>query len=1028
MFYKKNTEKKLREELFKNPTCEYRGTPFWSWNCKLEENVLRRQIGYLKEMGFGGFHMHSRVGMASTYLGEEFMNNVKACVDEAEKQDMLAWLYDEDKWPSGYAGGFVTKNPAYRSRYITLTSPDDENLPQFLPKEQAIEEGKAYYICSYDIVLNPDGTLGEYKVIDINEKEQGIKKILYCDVPECSGWFNGYTYADLLNEEAVDEFIKITYEAYKKEVGEHFDEKIPAIFTDEPQFLRKETLAFADSNNVVKLAWTPKFPERFKEYTGQDILEKLPELFWDLPDGQVSRIRYLYHDFLAELFVSTYIDKCGKWCEENSIMFTGHVMDEPSLFSQTKSVGEAMRCYRSFQLPGIDMLCNWYEYTTAKQAQSASHQYGREGVLSELYGVTNWDFDFRGHKLQGDWQAAMGITVRVPHLSWVSMAGEAKRDYPASINYQSPWYKEYKYVEDHFARVNTALTRGKPCVKVGVIHPIESYWLHWGPAENTDEIREQLDEKFQNLTKWLLFGTVDFDFICESQLPKTFGGCEDGKFHVGEMAYSAIIVPDMETMRKTTLDALISFKNAGGKLIFAGSCPKYIDAIPCDDAQSLFGQSTCVGFDRYSVLNAVKDERDIEIREESGKAASSLIYTMRDDADCKWLFIARAKPDCGCNNVPKAENLRIKIKGHYIPILYDTLKGTTENVDFGYNGEYTVVYNSIYNESSILLKLIPGKGEDRKTPAENKKGQEIVLKGKHGYILEEPNVLLLDCAEYSLDGEPFNESEEILRLDTYCRGKLGIESKNTMPQPWIFDDKDSGHTLTLRFTIKSEIEVIGARLAIEDAQKHEFTFNGKPLMPVIDGYFTDESIKTFGLPKIEKGENILTVKMKLSIRSNTEWCYILGDFGVKVEGSEATIVPKAETIGYGPLNMQSMPFYGGNITYVNEVETPSCDIEIRATNYRGATVKVFVDGKDCGHIAFSPYRTVVKDVSAGKHTIELKLFGNRYNSFGALHNTNTSDRWFGPCYWRSTGDSFSYEYQIKDMGILAAPVVTVYEK
>ncbi len=103
-------------------------------------------------------------------------------------------------------------------------------------------------------------------------------------------------------------------------------------------------------------------------------------------------------------------------------------------------------------------------------------------MLSELYGVTNWDFDWRGHKLQGDWQAALGVTVRVHHLAWVSMNGEAKRDYPASMNYQSPWYDRYSYVEDYFSRLNTALTRGKPLVSVGVVHPVESYWLHWGPG------------------------------------------------------------------------------------------------------------------------------------------------------------------------------------------------------------------------------------------------------------------------------------------------------------------------------------------------------------------------------------------------------------------------------------------------------------------------------------------------------------------------------------------------------------------
>ena len=200
-------------------------------------------------------------------------------------------------------------------------------------------------------------------------------------------------------------------------------------------------------------------------------------------------------------------------------MLTGHMNEEPTLLSQTSVLGEAMRSYRSFQLPGIDMLCGWWEFTTAKQAQSAVHQYGRPGMLSELYGVTGWAFDFRGHKLHGDWQAALGVTVRVPHLSWVSMKGEAKRDYPASINYQSPWWSSYSLVEDHFARVNAAMTRGKPLVRVGVIHPIESYWLHWGPEEQTHGIRQQLEDQFQNFTRWMLLGGIDFVFICESLLP-----------------------------------------------------------------------------------------------------------------------------------------------------------------------------------------------------------------------------------------------------------------------------------------------------------------------------------------------------------------------------------------------------------------------------------------------------------------------------------------------------------------------------
>ena len=52
------------------------------------------------------------------------------------------------------------------------------------------------------------------------------------------------------------------------------------------------------------------------------------------------------------------------------------MMEEPTLKSQTAALGEAMRSYRGFELPGIDMLCAGFEYTTAKQAQSAELSIG----------------------------------------------------------------------------------------------------------------------------------------------------------------------------------------------------------------------------------------------------------------------------------------------------------------------------------------------------------------------------------------------------------------------------------------------------------------------------------------------------------------------------------------------------------------------------------------------------------------------------------------------------------------------------
>ena len=114
---------------FVSPGAEYRGLPFWSWNGKLEPEKLRRQIRSFHEMGFGGFFMHSRVGLETPYLGKEWFECIRASIDEAEKRNMLACLYDEDRWASGAAGGFVTCDPAFRAKLLYLNRLDDCSTP-----------------------------------------------------------------------------------------------------------------------------------------------------------------------------------------------------------------------------------------------------------------------------------------------------------------------------------------------------------------------------------------------------------------------------------------------------------------------------------------------------------------------------------------------------------------------------------------------------------------------------------------------------------------------------------------------------------------------------------------------------------------------------------------------------------------------------------------------------------------------------------------------------------------------------------
>ena len=112
----------LSLSVSQNPTCEYRGTPFWAWNGRLTKEILGEEIEMLKTMGMGGFHMHVRTGMDSPYLDDEFMDYIRFCVEKAKKDEMLAWLYDEDRWPSGTAGGKVTaEHPEYAKKTLLFT-------------------------------------------------------------------------------------------------------------------------------------------------------------------------------------------------------------------------------------------------------------------------------------------------------------------------------------------------------------------------------------------------------------------------------------------------------------------------------------------------------------------------------------------------------------------------------------------------------------------------------------------------------------------------------------------------------------------------------------------------------------------------------------------------------------------------------------------------------------------------------------------------------------------------------------------
>src|SRR5688572_7797208 len=262
--YPRNASAKLDLELFRNPSAEYRGAPFWSWNNKLDLPQLLQQIDQLKAMGFGGFMIHSRTGLDTEYLGEEFLAAVAACTDKAATEKMLSWLYDEDRWPSGFAGGIVTREERFRAKRLVWTITPRSNEKS---------------LARFEVRLK-DGRLAKYRRLKDGERGRQPVWYAYLESPPPEALFNGLTDVDRFNAEATRRFIEVTHERLATVVGKHFGGAVPAVFTDEPQFPKKQMLARADETRDVILPFTTDFAETFRAAYGQDLLDHLPELFW----------------------------------------------------------------------------------------------------------------------------------------------------------------------------------------------------------------------------------------------------------------------------------------------------------------------------------------------------------------------------------------------------------------------------------------------------------------------------------------------------------------------------------------------------------------------------------------------------------------------------------------------------------------------------------------------------------------------------------------------------------------------------
>lgn len=815
--------------------------------------------------------------------------------------------------------------------------------------------------------------------------------------------------------------MKLPTTLFFERFGSEYGITVPAIFSDEPRHIPISQMR-EESNAQGVCYWTYNLEKIFKEEYGYDIVERLPKLFWD-EEGVYSYERYDFFNLTTKLTQQSFFEQIHNSTKNQGIMFCGHLMLEDELLGQLQWGGDIMRFYPYFDIPGIDILYDKIEFMTAKQVQSVVRQYGKEAMLSELYGVTGWDFDFKCLKMQGDWQAALGVSVRVPHLSMYSMKGCAKRDYPASFNYQAPWFREFKYLEDHYARINQVFCRCKEIVDVAVIHPIETVMLIASTKEKSGDDIDNLEKSTKAMIETLLYGNMDFDFINEANLI-TQKTDITSKFAVGEMEYSAVVVPPVKTIRKNTVLLLERFADNGGRVIFTGECPKYIDGRISGEAKKLYEKSLVIR-DFNELLRCLWDLRRVKITAEGTE--NKKIYRLGRDHQDLWLFVAGAEimgKTSKERSDTKPEKTVIEVRGEFGAEIYNTLTGDVAKADYVVRDGKTIIYRDWYVNDSLLVRLTKQR-TDRKDVNSALQSSNTLIINNAQYKRHEENVAVLDICSVSLDGIAFNDRKYVFLQNKIICDRLGITP--TEAQPYVVKNPKQA-LVYARFEFQCEEIIDGISLALERAESTKILFNGDEIKTNPDSYFIDRDIKKLHLGSTVKGNNVLEIQIPVSEIYQLEPCYISGEFCVEVKGSLIVLKPnKDDKINFTPLCNQGMPFYSGNISYKSKFYSEECVAEIVVENFAAPCIKVLIDGNDAGLIAFSPF-SVKTRLSQGEHQIELICYGNRNNTFGPIHNKRINDPYYyiTPSSWDYEEGNFSENYVFQETGILESPIIRFY--
>ncbi len=963
---------------FKNPSNEYRPIPFWSWNDKLEVEELKYQIDEMKKAGVGGYFMHARSGLKTPYLSEEWFDCIKAGIEAGKETGLHAWAYDEEGWPSGFAGGIVPEmSEDYHAKFISL---EKHKSMKDVDKDHMIA---CFLLCeetlNYEVLdLESDYICGEGEVILAIRRN------------------TNQFYIDTMNKRAVDAFLTCTHEEYYKRFGDDFGTYMHGFFTDEPRLT---------CDNFLDLAWSDDLPGAFLQTYGYDLTEKIPALYYEVEGYE--KVRYDFWSLVSYLFVHNYMKNIYDWCEAHNCKLTGHVMMEESIFSQMTSTGGVMPFYEYEHTPGIDWLRRPIASPVVpKQVGSAACQLGKKQVLTESFALSGWDVSFEELKWIAEWQFVNGVNQICQHLQGYTIKGVRKRDYPPSLFTQQTWWKEYARFNEYLGRLCVALSEGDQQADVLLLHPMKSGYVLYN-GTRTQEIRE-LDDKFTEASEMLSGLHISYHFGDET-LIKKYGDVKGDTFIVGQIGYKTVILPQMYAIDGKTVELLEQFAANGGTIISLDRFPTYTNGNMAA-LKGLEAKAVKAGREELRGIMAKKDLLALSIAE-NGREVESISYQIRDTEDGTIVFMVNHNQKEAYRTIVTALSRSSRVKR----MIAET--GEIESLPYIVKEGNTVFELKFEPMQSYLILLEKGAaGESYEI--EKPEVQEVVLSQNWQVEKMDLNSMTLDLCRYCIDDGEWQGPVSVIKLQGLlldlqrpCRVKLAFEFQ-----------------VEADLNKNKEFYVV-----IEDASLYKIQVNGQEIPYQDIGWWKDKTFKkvdikqavcagkneiildtTFAQPQkvydVLYGENVYeTEKNKITFDMELENIYLLGDFGV-ISKSPYVQAERKALITDGPFVIVDAPqaftsnnftlngllFFAGTMTICQKIQVEKEEgkrILLKLGRQKCPWIKVYVNGEFVKDSLWAPYTVdITEAVKEGINTITFEVYASNRNLFGPHHNIN------GECY------------------------------